>query len=465
MRTPSLLTTVLIVLNVLVLLPVCVAKEVPSIPRHTVGFPMYENESVIELLKELAQLYSAISTLNGKESPDVGSKALSDLSNSGVIDPRLATAIQSYLENNESKALGVLDEDLRSLIMNAYGAGSRDAVESTLAILRSMYENGSIDVTQYIAALALLEMLASRNGWKDIADSVDKEIKSVATSALSREASKLVDMLSSTNIEAISKALSNSSLDTLLNIIQNPQIRSTAQEVVEKYREGRLSDSDVMRLLDLADRLRSEGILSESEYLAVLEIARRISGHSTVSQQIYPKLVEELQNYASRALQGFSAFSSVARPSLPSLMLPQIPSLPSIQIPQVVSLMMIVCIAIGFTVLLIVLARLFPRIVDTIRRHVIASGILRSISSTLPKERVPRAVELYWQAVSKVARVTGISRESSETHREYLRRVHQRLGAKSTLFERITQIYEIVRFGGAHDPSMDREAERIVREL
>lgn len=84
----------------------------------------------------------------------------------------------------------------------------------------------------------------------------------------------------------------------------------------------------------------------------------------------------------------------------------------------------------------------------------------------LGEEPLPPAIKLYWLAVDHVSRRYGVSREPCTTHREFLDKARQVTESWSLgLLSQLTGIYELVRYGGIHNPSLDEQAERAYRSM
>ena len=81
-------------------------------------------------------------------------------------------------------------------------------------------------------------------------------------------------------------------------------------------------------------------------------------------------------------------------------------------------------------------------------------------------EGLSKSIVNYWLAVDFIEKRFGVAKSFWMTHREHLDRVKSALsGEIPSLFDRLTKIYEVVRFGGVEDDGLDKESEDILNRM
>ncbi len=281
---------------------------------------------------------------------------------------------------------------------------------------------------------------------------------------------------------AIEKVLSsNASISELMRYIKDPSVQSVLSKLAILYKErGTVPREQIENALKLISSSHSSGRISTEDYLLALEVLKRISYLSNESSLVNLldreslKILKEFISdaYMNKLTESLSGANSIVKqfqppvPSeyskpiggfisaFPSIALRTLPSFPST----------ILLLAVGTIAIAILLALFVPKIMNLVRRAVAVLRIRKAVSAVMLKD-FPKSVELYWRSIERVAAITGVIKSDIQTHREYLKVVEDRLGEFSKPFREITQYYEIVRFGGALDPEIEKRIEEAYRKL
>jgi hypothetical protein len=146
---------------------------------------------------------------------------------------------------------------------------------------------------------------------------------------------------------------------------------------------------------------------------------------------------------ALKSPQQFSA--EIPAPGLPSLHLPfvALPAIPQLRfslpsIPLTTLIIIAICSSIALAALL---GRKYARpIFKRLKIHRIGRAPVMHIGDSV--------LEAYWRSVHIVSTISGIQKADSETHREFLAKVCERLDpGVAEVFKDITLAYEVYRYG------------------
>lgn len=289
------------------------------------------------------------------------------------------------------------------------------------------------------------------------------------------------------------RTLNKSSLeavDELYRDIENGDLKTIFRDVIAKYGSGSyISPIEVVKLCKTVTEMYRGGLLDSGDALRALEILYRISDtlnyqdikysleleRSSIIREIMDRLADlELQmppqQYTTRRNPINEETNQVFREALggtPSIQMPiGIP--PSVEtifsfqhLKDILFIPVIVVLAIALILLIPRLLRYvgvsrylaLRRIARVSRDRYVGGGLRKSIAN-------------YWLAVDFIERRFGVAKNVWMTHREHLDRVKRALvGEVPSLLDRLTRIYEIVRFGGVEDDSLDRESEDILNRM
>ena len=338
-----------------------------------------------------------------------------------------------------------------------------------------------IDVESWKRLTNLLEMLESFDTLGQVQE--DPELRwSIAENVEMLSRVGVLDREEATVIRKI--VADQASLSELIDMVKDARVRALLTRLINYYDEYGYVPYDY--LMFVANVIKSmHGKLDPEDYLLALEVLKRFANMVEARE-----LATSLDREAFKALRDVLADSYSQR--LP-LSIPQIPNMvSSINIPQlgisvsepgtslnipVITFPKLALSSIPLPLLLLLLLFIaipialyiaMPKISSTIRkvlRSLRTFSTLRREDLTIASKRVSRVVELYWRAVERVSRVTGIAKSDVVTHREYLKAVKDRLGSSYTYFEEITRGYEAVRFGDVDEDEVIERVERSYREL
>jgi len=286
--------------------------------------------------------------------------------------------------------------------------------------------------------------------------------------------------------EALKATLSGDvSVDELMKNIRSENLRNVLNELLNMSKEGLLKSEDLMKYLSMVAKMREEGYISISDYISALNIMKTLTRDEGVLTAIDSELLKSMINLLASAgsTPEFTALPSIPSGSLSlSLKTPEVGStsrylegfkIPSISVafPSLSSL--VLQDVLQYVVLAIVLIVVFSLGFLFIRRfrEPIARAFSKAVLSRgeVGLEGLPEPIKYYWSSVKAVETYTKIRKLDNVTHREYLSRVSQSLGDLVEEFKKVTQAYELVRFGGSVSDEVVKEAKesyvRLVRRL
>ena len=325
--------------------------------------------------------------------------------------------------------------------------------------------------------LESLDTLSQVQNRPELASSIEESVEMLSRAGvLSRE-----------EATAIKKVLNNrTSLYELIDTIKDDRARTLLNRLANYYdRYGYVPYEYLESIANAIKSLHDE--LDPEDYLLSLEAMKRLANMANAQE-----LARALDREAMKALRDILADSYRQRTPpgitqtphiVPRVNIPQLessksepapsPNIPAVTFPELalgslplpLLLLLPLCIAIP-----VVLYIAIPKISPAMKKAL--TGLRTSLTLTLHRggltaasKKMPGVVELYWYAVERVSRVTGIVKRDVETHREYLKAVKERLGSLYTHFEEVTQGYEVVRFGGVDESEVIERVERSYREL
>ncbi|MCS7110855.1 MAG: hypothetical protein RMI45_00560 [Ignisphaera sp.] len=260
--------------------------------------------------------------------------------------------------------------------------------------------------------------------------------------------------------------------DEVLGRVGDPQLN----EMIEMLKEGSLDIEELKSILQYADQLYSLGIIDVQDYTSLLNALsdlyreRGLVVPPDITSRMYSML--ELLIEAKTPLPLETLPQSV--PSLPNiegsassapLSFPQAPPLPSIGTPAQLDLSVV--LAVSMAALCIPLALLLRGRMTTTCFHRMYRGF-RSVGRRAEPvgEGSLDPIAIYWMAVRHVERLSKVRKVESATHREYLGTVGKLVNPSTyTMFTRITQLYELYRFGFRRDSGILDEAARVYSRM
>lgn len=251
-------------------------------------------------------------------------------------------------------------------------------------------------------------------------------------------------------------------IEELLNNIEDMELRRTIEEAVTS---GTLSSEDVQKLLNLVSESARRGQISEKGALSALEALKRLSRAGQESSLIskaqgdfLKKIVAESDS-AKQALKRISFTSDgntgniwrsdVSMPSIPAKLFDV-----SIGVPiEHVAVLMLVIATPALLYLLLTKTRIGS-----------APLLLASANRFAEGRRAGGVIAAYWEAVRLVEIITRKRREDNQTHREFYSLVknHERVGEP---FGKITEGYELVRYGGRREEDVIAEVGRSLDKI
>lgn len=286
-------------------------------------------------------------------------------------------------------------------------------------------------------------------------------------------------------VAVIRKILTNrTSLNELINTIRDARVRYLLTRLADHYnRYGYVPYEYLKAVISAIKSLHDE--LDPEDYLLALEVLKRIANvigaretataldrealkalrdilASNHNQKLPPRIPQILNMAPNISIPQFETPLSELGLSfnIPTVTFPEL-ALSSIPLPLLLLLLLSIAIPIA---LYIAMPKILPAM-KRVLRSLRTSLTLHRGGLTIASERMSRVVELYWYAVERVSRVTGVVKRDVETHREYLKAVKERLGSLHMHFEEVTQGYEVVRFGGVDESKVIERVERSYREL
>lgn len=267
-------------------------------------------------------------------------------------------------------------------------------------------------------------------------------------------------------------------IDKLYKDIENEDLRNILKDVVSSYRVDRyVSSNDIENLYRVVIEMYRRGLLDKGDVLKALEILFRISNdlnYGGLIDKIGIERVNIVKEIIDRVIdfQNPMRYSNVAEISIGEeiressvkgfnipLLYPILPSLDYLKD---------IAVIVGIAMLAIVTAISMHRLWRYIEKPIIRYIALRNMSKALNRyvDGFRKSVVNYWLAIEFIEKRYGLVKGVWMTHREYLDRVRKSIaGNVVDLFSRLTMIYEVARFGGVEDESLDRESEYILKSL
>jgi len=267
-------------------------------------------------------------------------------------------------------------------------------------------------------------------------------------------------------------------IDKLYKDIENEDLRNILKDVVSSYRVDRyVSSNDIENLYRVVIEMYRRGLLDKGDVLKALEILFRISNdlnYGGLIDKIGIERVNIVKEIIDRVIdfQNPMRYSNVAEISIGEeiressvkgfnipLLYPILPSLDYLKD---------IAVIVGIAMLAIVTAISMHRLWRYIEKLIIRYIALRNMSKALNRyvDGFRKSVVNYWLAIEFIEKRYGLVKGVWMTHREYLDRVRKSIaGNVVDLFSRLTMIYEVARFGGVEDESLDRESEYILKSL
>jgi len=248
------------------------------------------------------------------------------------------------------------------------------------------------------------------------------------------------------------KGFSNLSLQDAVTRIGNTELRNSLLNLSNK---GVLSPDDVEAFLNYLSSLKTSGALNPVDELLALRALELLAkaNQSPYTSRILLTMFSVLKDLETQKSGNLTTFfkGSLQSPaekvfqSFPTLPLPllQLPTAPQLRLslPKIPYSVLIIAGICCFSTI----ALLFGK---RLAAHFSKKLNIRSIERMQTLKVGDRFLEAYWLSVHIVSTVSGVKKVDSETHREYLARVCQRLGpGVADLFRDITTAYEEYRYG------------------
>jgi hypothetical protein len=302
-------------------------------------------------------------------------------------------------------------------------------------------------------------------------DNISKDVKDIDI-GLYKDLESLKSLIDTYNLSELE------AIDKLYKDIENEDLRNTLKDVVSSYRVDRyVSSNDIENLYKFIVEMYRRGLLDKGDVLKALEILFRISNdlnYSGLTDKIGIERVNIVKEIIDRVIdfQNPIRYSNVAEINIGEevresnvkgfnipLLYPSTPSLDYLK-----DIATIIGIAMLAIVIAVSIHRLWRCIEKPINRYI----ALRSMSKALNRyvDGLRKSVANYWLAIEFIEKRYGLVKGVWMTHREYLDRVRKSIaGNVVDLFSRLTMIYEVARFGGVEDESLDKESEYILKRL
>jgi len=302
-------------------------------------------------------------------------------------------------------------------------------------------------------------------------DNIAKDVKDIDTD-LYRDLEGLKSFINAYNLSELE------AIDKLYKDIENEDLRNILKDVVSSYRVDRyVSSNDIDNLYKFIVEMYRRGLLDKGDVLKALEILFRISNDLNYSgltdkigiervnivKEIIDRIIDFQNPIRYPSLAEISIGEEVRESNVKSFKIPLLyPSTPSLDYLKDVA------VIIGVSVLAVVIAISMHRLWRYIEKHINRYTALRSMSKALNRyvDGLRKSVVNYWLAIEFIEKRYGLVKGVWMTHREYLDRVRKSIaGNVVDLFSRLTMIYEVARFGGVEDESLDKESEYILKRL
>jgi hypothetical protein len=247
------------------------------------------------------------------------------------------------------------------------------------------------------------------------------------------------------------KDFSSLSFQKAVERIDNSELRYNLLNLAGKEA---LSPEDIEAFLNYLNSLKTSGTLSPVDELLALRALEALTStiQNPYTSEIMLRMLSALKGLevakssplpALKSPQQFSA--EIPAPGLPSLHLPfvALPAIPQLRfslpsIPLTTLIIIAICSSIALAALL---GRKYARpIFKRLKIHRIGRAPVMHIGDSV--------LEAYWRSVHIVSTISGIQKADSETHREFLAKVCERLDpGVAEVFKDITLAYEVYRYG------------------
>ncbi len=251
-------------------------------------------------------------------------------------------------------------------------------------------------------------------------------------------------------IEAVSRNLgvSPSYLESILKSINDVEAKREFLELLKAYAQGAINENQVINVVKALMEAYAKGKVSPEAYSAALDLINRISRSLGFNySELYKNALQSIPIPKDLNMNLGSA---------PSLSIPSLPSMPPLSSAEILEPILIAIAITSITILLILLSR----------RICIACRYLSSALKRYTEIAIyGPVVRYYWQAVKLIEMNLGIERMANETHREFLSKVRERIGRSLKPFEELTQLYELARFGGVEDKSLEDRARKCLEAV
>lgn len=277
------------------------------------------------------------------------------------------------------------------------------------------------------------------------------------------------------------KTITQKELYEMINNIEDKDIRTTLEKIVSNYIEEKNIDQE--QLMNVINKIMDSkaSVDDIAKALGIIErITREIKPHNTskttetmIENIIHERFADLIKSHEPMFYEFMKNIEIKSSTSLePSAfksaeLLSPLPTLGT-SLLDLVPLVLLVVIII-FTSLIVISMLITAKHPGKIKLRSISRKFKKIDTSKIivPREDTTlcRAVANYWKAVSFVEKLYGVRKEEWMTHREYLSKVSHLLESKAEIFSRITEIYEVVRFGQKQDNELDTMSEKYIISL
>ncbi len=283
-------------------------------------------------------------------------------------------------------------------------------------------------------------------------------------------------------VEALKTTLSgNVSVNELMKNIRSEDLRKVMEELIAKYEKGLLKNEDLMKYLNIIAEMYGNGVITTNDYISALNIIKTLTKDKEVITVVDNELLKSMINLLANAGKVSELNALLSTPSVSPSLSFKIPEasntsryfeafkMPSILnvFPSITTLALkdiLQYVALATAVFLsLLLLRKFRKPMALL----ISKTVLSRRENSL--ENLPEPLKYYWSSVKVVEAYTKVRKLDNVTHREYLSKVSQSLGDLIEEFKKVTQAYELARFGGTVNDEVVKAARegyvRLVRRL
>lgn len=288
--------------------------------------------------------------------------------------------------------------------------------------------------------------------------------------------------LTTEEVEALKTTLSgNVSVNELMKNIRSEDLRKVMEELIAKYEKGLLKNEDLMKYLNIIAEMYGNGVITTNDYISALNIIKTLTKDKEVITVVDNELLKSMINLLANAGKVSELNALLSTPSVSPSLSFKIPEasntsryfeafkMPSILnvFPSITTLALkdiLQYVALATAVFLsLLLLRKFRKPMALL----ISKTVLSRRENSL--ENLPEPLKYYWSSVKVVEAYTKVRKLDNVTHREYLSKVSQSLGDLIEEFKKVTQAYELARFGGTVNDEVVKAARegyvRLVRRL